>query len=167
MALLVLDVTPKAMRRLVNSCNNVSTVETIRNLYRNLPQDTRNKEFNKGLNKNEKEMLNNLGKGFINCDTSFLYKVIRHHQLVPSPTHGWSGKVDQIKNYGDLVETLRQIRNLVVHLPNIRLAEDELCNLKTNIFQTIATVSILCENEENLIGEMKSHIEWPRSNRLA
>lgn len=162
MALLVLDVTPKAMRRLVNSCNDGSTIETTINNYRNFPEDASYKEFNKGLNKNERELLNHLGKGFINCDTSFLYKIIRHHQLVPSPTHGWSGKVDQIENYGDLVEILRQIRNLIVHLPNIKLAKDELRNLKTNIFQAVATVSILCENEENLIDEMKRHIEWPR-----
>ncbi|VDI23722.1 Hypothetical predicted protein [Mytilus galloprovincialis] len=158
-ALLVLDIAPKAMVRLVICCNQASIVKTIRQNCKNFRLNYRT--FQDGLNENEKGMLENLENGIIDCDTSFLYKIIRHHRLVPTPTHGWNGEVDDLKNQGDLVETFRQIRNLVVHLPTIRLATEKILNLKKNIFQTVAVVSYLCEQNGELISEMESHLNWP------
>lgn len=179
MALLVFDITPKAMKKIVNSCNKASKAETIRkdftaylkrqeycskrkSYYReSTTRQSRIKQFYKRLNKKEKDMLRNLETGFINCDPNFLYKLTKQYKLVEPPTHGWNGKVDHLETYGDLVETFRQMRNAVFHLPNIKILEKDFHYFKNNIFKTVTVVSKECEKHMELYHEMKNHITWP------
>lgn len=151
-ALLVLDLTPKAMRRLATSNKNSWTPEAIGDQYRRSEV-----KINKVLNLTtyEKEMFRNPGDGFINCDTCALYKIIRYFDLVPIPTKGWAAKATNFKNYGDLVEKLREIRNYIVHSPHVRFSENAMYFIKYNI---CTIIHVMCLLDKNL-KELKSHIE--------
>lgn len=159
-ALLVFDVTPKAIRRIVNNYNEDSTAHQISEKYVKYMRSkkTRNGFFD-SLNKQEKRMLRNLDDGFGNCDTSFLYKIIRNYNLVAPPTHVWTNKVEDLKNYGDVVETFKQMRNLFVHRPQARFSDKSLLHIKQNIVQSVVVVSKECEEKE-LLQEMISHLQW-------
>lgn len=113
------------------------------------------------LNKQEKEMFRNPGTGFINCDTSCLYKIIRYHELVEEPNEGWLKKVNRLSTNGDFVETLRQLRNRLLHRPNARFTETEIINLKSNFCKVIMSVSKLFDENEELKHQFKSYMEWP------
>ncbi|XP_063438581.1 uncharacterized protein LOC134719517 [Mytilus trossulus] len=144
-ALLILDLTPKAMRRLATLVHTSWTPRAIRCHYLRCT-DKMNEQLK--LTKNEKEMYMNPGDGFINCDTSFLYKIIRNYDLVIRPTHKWGAKVRVISNSGDIVETLRELRNCVVHRPHVSFREHELHNLYVDMRSIIEKMTRFTENND-------------------
>ncbi|XP_063438580.1 uncharacterized protein LOC134719516 [Mytilus trossulus] len=150
-ALLILDLTPKAMRRLATSVHTSWTPEAIRRHYIRCTDKMNNKLK---LTKNEKEMYRNPGDGFINCDTSFLYKIIRDYDLVICPTNDWDAKVTVIRNSGDIVETLRELRNCVVHRPHVSFREHELHNLHEDMRMIIEKITRFTQN-----NDLQNHID--------
>lgn len=157
-ALLVLDLTPKAMRRLATNNKRKMTPEQVSQKYF---KNKDNKDCKLYLERHEEEMLKNPGPGFINCDTSCLYKIIRHHQLVTDPTQGWGKQVNRFSTNGDLVEALRQYRNLLVHRPHARFPEREMIHMKSNLCEAITSVSVCFDRNEELKHQVISYMAWP------
>lgn len=156
-ALYVFNLTPKAMRNLIVNCENCLTPTRIKNDYTQCETDLNNLLR---LNKFEQSLFSEPGDGFINCDTGFLYKIIRFYKRVYSPTRGWNKEVHVLENDGDLVELLRQMRNNIVHRPNIPFSENEMYHMKLNMCTVIATISILVDTNEELINQMRNYMAW-------
>lgn len=106
-------------------------------------------------------MLSNLESGFVNCDISFLYKLIREYRLVKRPTNDWNNPMDALNTKGDMVESLRLLRNLFVHRPNGRFSVKDILCFADNMFDTLRAVSDQVEEEQELLHECRRHIEWP------
>lgn len=164
-ALLVFDITPKAMRKIVNSCNRASKSNFIREEYNEYMTGQNNrterKNFYDGLRETEREMLSNLESGFVNCDISFLYRLIKQYGLVERPTNGWSRPMEDLITKGDMVESLKLIRNEFVHRPHGIFSVQETVCFAHNMFNTLRAVSDLVDEQKKLIRECRSHIEWP------
>lgn len=154
LALLVFDLTPRAIRRIVTFELGV-TPEHIQNDYQNFRYDI-NQDL--CLNKFERKMFSEPGDGLINCDTSVLYKIFRFYNDYHSPTYGWNTAVYDFKNYKDLVVLLKQMRNYIAHHPNIRFSEYEMRLMKYHICAAIGTVAIMLDDDElsNLIQSYMS-----------
>lgn len=102
-------------------------------------------------------MYKNAGDGFINCDTSFLYKLIRNYDLIPRPTQGCSEEATVIKNSGDVVEKLRELRNLVVHRPQVKFAKKEVRNMQEGMRILINEICLVAPNND-LSKHMENYI---------
>ncbi|VDI62981.1 Hypothetical predicted protein [Mytilus galloprovincialis] len=122
-ALLILETYPKIIKGSLAALGAMSP-QQLKRLYLN-----GEKKLNKMLHltANEKTTLKNLSEtnGYDTCDFSLLYKLIRHFDLLESPNNGWTKKVTGINNIGDVVESLRRMRNDTIHRANITFDEDE------------------------------------------
>lgn len=154
------DITPKAIRIIVNGFRNDSPANKIREEYMKYKGNrSTGDNFYDGLNQHEEGMLRDLDDGFCNCDTTFLCKIIKKYELVQLPTHGWNRKVEDLKNYGDVIELLKQVRNSFVHRPQVKFSDKILLYITENIVQSVVVVSDNFE-EPTLLKEMESHLEW-------
>lgn len=122
-ALLILETYPKIIKGSLTVLNAMSP-QQLQRLYLN-----GEKKLNKSLrlSTEEKKTLKNLSQtnGYETCDFTLLYKLIRHFDLLESPINGWTKKVSGLNNIGDIVESLRKLRNNTIHRSNITFEEHE------------------------------------------
>lgn len=142
------------MRSFIVNCEKSLTPTRIKNDYTQCETDLNNLLR---LNKFEQSMFREPGDGFSNCDTGFLYKIIRFYNLV-YPTRGWNKEVQCFENNGDIIELLRQIRNYIVHRPNIIFSENGMRHMKCLMCKGIATIFHLVDTNEELLNKMKSYM---------
>lgn len=85
------------------------------------------KNLKKNFNPSETRIIDNIRtEGFTKMDSSLLYKLIRHFELVEKPSSGWDNKpkAGAIKQ-GDDVQRLRSLRNSIFHTSEATMTEQE------------------------------------------
>jgi hypothetical protein len=124
-------------------------------------QNDPNNKFMKSLNKAEQKLIPTLNTdGFNKLDTSFLYKLIRHFNLVPEPSEKWGKRPSATNiNQGDDIERMRNNRNDLVHRPKGGLSEEE----RDTFFKE--SIEIACR-VGNFIGQSTSSFETGIRNAL-
>lgn len=171
------DIAPKAMRIIVHSCEQSLTTDTIKNEYKEYLKrenhmdntkktklEKKRKKFYKNLNYTQREMLCNLEYGFVNCDITLLYKLIKEYDLVILPPLDRIKPRDILSTKGDIVESLRLLRNVFVHRPHAIISTKETLCFADNMFNILRAISKLVKKDQELLLECRKHIKWSLSN---
>ncbi|XP_063396571.1 uncharacterized protein LOC134681083 [Mytilus trossulus] len=100
-----------------------------------------NKYLAKNLHPPDLLLINHVAtKGYANFDIPFIYKLIRHLNLVPPPTLGWAHPTAPCPTEvtpGDDIERIRRFRNETLHRGNAQVTDTELSQIFTQ-FKEIA-----------------------------
>ncbi|VDI46015.1 Hypothetical predicted protein [Mytilus galloprovincialis] len=114
------EIYPRMLQDMIS--NNFSSVIKVDEMIKKS-----GKNFKKHFNPTESRIIDNIRTdGFRKMDSSLLYKLIRHFELVEKPSSGWDNKpkVSAIKQ-GDDVQRLRSLRNSTFHTLTATMTEQE------------------------------------------